>query len=44
MELDSDESIEDMFIDLMENETDNLDSERLDMLFFKNNGTKIVLN
>ena len=28
----------------MENETDNLDSEGLDMLFFKNNSTKIVLN
>ena len=44
MELDSDKSIEDIFIDFMENETDNLDSERLDILFFKNNSTKIVLN
>ena len=44
MALDSDKPIEDMFIDFMENETDNLDPEGLDMFLLINNDTKIILN
>ena len=44
MALDSDKPIEDMFIDFMENETDNLDPEGLDLFLLINNDTKIILN
>ena len=44
MAIDSEKPIEDMFIDFMENETDNLDPEGLDMLLLINNDTKIILN
>ena len=42
--LDSEKTIEDIFIDFMENETDNLDPEGLDLFILTNNDTKIILN
>ena len=42
--LNSQKPIEDMFLEFMENETDNLDPEGLDMLRLTNNDTTIFLN
>ena len=42
--LKTDKPIEEMYADFMENETDNLNPEGLDMLLLKNNDTEIVLN
>ena len=44
MALNSDESIEDMIIDFMENVTDNLDPEGLDILELDEYNTKIIIN
>ena len=42
--LNSEKPIEDMFLEFMENETDNLDPEGLQMLKLDNNDTTLVLN
>ena len=42
--INSDKSIEDMFLDFFINETDNLNPEGLDFLLLCNNNTKIKLN
>jgi hypothetical protein len=42
--LNSDKSIEDMFLDFFKNETDNLNPEGLDLLLLCNNNTKIKFN
>ena len=42
--LNSEKSIEEMFLDYMENETDNLDPEGLQMLRLINNDTTLILN
>ena len=42
--LNSDKPIEEMFNDFMEQETDNLSPEGLDLLILKENGTKIAFN
>ena len=44
MALNSEESIEEMIIDFMENVTDNLDPEGLDMLQLDEYNTKIIIN
>ena len=44
MALNSDKPIEEMFLDFMQNETDNLDPEGLDMLKLTDNDTKIIIN
>ena len=42
--LNSDEPIEEMFYDFIQNETDNLDPEGLDLLLLNYNKTKINFN
>ena len=42
--LNSEKPIEDMFLDFMENETDNLDPEDLDILRTVNNDTTLIIN
>ena len=42
--LNSEKTIEEMFLDYMENETDNLDPEGLQMLRLINNDTTLILN
>ena len=44
MALDSEEPIEDMILKFIENETDNLDLEGLDILILNNMETKIFIN
>ena len=44
MAMNTDESIEEMILKFMENETDNLDPEGLDMLQFDEFNNKIVIN
>ena len=44
MALNSEKPIEEMFLSFMENETDNLDPEGLDMLKLINDNTTIILN
>ena len=42
--LNSEKPIEDMFLDFMENETDNLDPEDLDILRTVNDDTILIIN
>ena len=42
--LDSEKPIEEMFLDFIQNETDNLDPEELDMLLLTNNYETIIFN
>ena len=42
--LSSEKPIEDMFLEFMENETDNLDPEGLDILRTVNNDTTLIIN
>ena len=42
--LNSEKNIEDMFLEFMENETDNLDPEGLDILKTINNDTTLIIN
>lgn len=42
--LNSEKPIEEMFLDYMENETDNLDPEGIEMLKLCDENTKIILN
>ena len=42
--LNSEKNIEDMFLEFMENETDNLDPEGLDILKTINNNTTLIIN
>ena len=42
--LNSEKPIEEIFLDFMENETDNLDPEGLEMIQLINNGTTLILN
>ena len=44
MALNSDKPIEEMILDFMQNETDNLDPEGLDMLMLTNNDKTIIIN
>jgi len=42
--LNSEKTIEEMFVDFMENETDNLNPEGLDLLLLENDSTELVFN
>ena len=42
--LNSEKPIEDMYLDFMENATDNLDPEGLEMIKLDNNGTRLIIN
>ena len=42
--LNTDKSIEEMFLNFFDNETDNLNPEGLDLLILSENKTKIIFN